>query len=132
MHLPLQGRFRGLKMEERRRVSASRKRAESVVAVANDGRGPFATQGGQLASLGQEHGEEDEERRGQQTVGQPGFPVTLTGGHERSDPAGDPNRQREADRETDEGCLSIVVLDAARPDGQTNHSHQQRSGISGI
>jgi len=116
MHLPLQGRFRGLKVEERGRVSASRERAESVVAVANDGRGTLATQGGQLATLGQEHGEEDEERRGQQTVSQPGLPITLAGGHERSDPAGDPNRQREADSKTDEGCLSIVVLDTARPD----------------
>lgn len=129
MHLPLQGRFRGLEVEEGGRVAASGEGTEGVVAVADDGGRPFATERGQLASLRQEHGEEDEERRGQQTVGQPGLAVVLAAGRERADRAGDPDRQREADRQADEGRLAIIVPDAARPHRQTGHCHQQHSGI---
>jgi len=115
MHLPLQGRFRGLEVEEGGRVAAAGKGTEGVVVVANNGGGPFATKRGQLASFRQEHGEENEERRGQQTISQPGLPVVLVAGCERADRAADPDRQREADRQADEGRLAIIVSDTARP-----------------
>lgn len=132
MQLPLQRRLRGLEVKEGGRVATARKGAKGVVAVANDSGGTLATQGGQLASLGQEHGEKDEERRGQEAVGQPGLSIILAAGSERTDPAGDPNRQRETDRQTDEGRLPIVVPNTARPDRQTSYRHQQRSRVSGI
>jgi len=92
MHLPLQRCLRGFEVEEGGRVAAARERAEGVIAIANDCGGPFATQGSQLASLRQKHRKEDEERRGEQTVGQPGLSIALVAGHERADPAGDPDR----------------------------------------
>lgn len=123
MHLPLEGRFRGLEVKEGGRVATARQGAEGVVAIANDRGGPFAAQGGQLASLRQKHREEDEERRGEQAVGQPGLTIALAAGRERADPAGDPNRQREADRQADEGRLPIIVPDTPRADRQTCHCH---------
>lgn len=116
MHLSLQGRLRGLEVKEGRRVTATGEGTEGVVAIANDCGGPFATQGGQLASLRQKHREEDEERRGEQAVGQPSFSIALAAGRECADPAGDPNRQRETDCQTDEGRFPIIVPNAPRPD----------------
>lgn len=84
--------------------------------IANDRGGPFATQCGQLASLRQKHREEDEERRGEKAVGQTGLSIALATGRKRADPAGDPDRQREADRQADEGRFPIIVPDAPRTD----------------
>lgn len=114
MHLPLQGRLRGLEVKEGGRVAAAGEGTEGVVAIADDRGWTFATQGGQLPALRQEHREEDEERRGEQAVGQPGLAVALAAGREGADAAGDPDRQREADRQADEGRLPIVVPDAPR------------------
>lgn len=79
-------------MKEGGRVAAAGKGAKGVVAVTNDSGGTLATQGGQLASFGQEHREKDEERSGQEAVGQPGLSVVFAAGSERTDPAGNPNR----------------------------------------
>jgi len=92
MQLPLQRRLRGLEVKEGGRVAAAGKRAEGIVTIANDSGRTLATQSGQLASLRQEHREEDEERRGQEAVSQPGLSIVLAAGSERTDPAGDPNR----------------------------------------
>lgn len=132
MHLPLQGRLRGLEVKEGGRVAAARKRAEAVVAIANDSGRTLATQSGQLASLRQKHGEKDEERRGQEAVGQPGLSIVLAAGSERTDPAGDPNRQRETNRQTDESRLPIIVPDTSCSYSQASYCHQECSGIPGI